>query len=190
MQTAQGLMNTTYRNTSGQLGDDFSVLYAQLPPFPEFSPPSPSTTPSYQTPTYSTPPTFSSGNGGGSQTSLPLSNIFNSSVGLASQLITAFGKNASQQITGSKTVQALVAPQTQQNPYGTGGLTVAQQQQLQAAQQAALAAQQAGLGASALNAGTGILDSLAKSFNVSTTALLLFGIGGALLLFRKPPTRR
>lgn len=185
---AIGLMNTTFRNADGQLGGTFDILYQQLPPFPQFTNPNP--TPAYQTPTYSTPPTFSNNAGDssfGAKTSLNLNTIFQGGLGLASQFVSAFGKRDTQQITGSSSVQALVAPQpsTGYNPQTTG-LSPAQLAQQQAA---LLAQQQAGAAKNLYGAGTGVLDSLASSFGISTTTLLLGGAVAVALYLRQPKKR-
>lgn len=189
MSIAIGVMNTTFRNVgSGQLGLDYSILGVKPPELTSSYFTSQNTRPAtttYQTPTFQPnyqTPTFQPV--GTNQSSLKLDNIFDSSVGLASQLITAFGRNPNQQITGSSSVQALVAPQQNFTPYGSAG------QQPTPQQYAAAQMQNGGVGASAVNTATGFLDGIAQSFGISTTVLMLLGVGGAYLLFRQPPSRR
>lgn len=187
MSTAIGVINPTFRNVrSGQLGGAFDILNVKPPElttsfFTSQTPkPANNATP-YQSgySGYSTP-TFQPAQQSGS--SLKLNNVFDTSAGLVSQIVSAFGRNQSQQITGSSNVQALVAPQPA-TPYGSAG----QQSPLQTQTQYP---QAGGVGASAVNTATGFLDGIAASFGISTTVLMLLGVGGAYLLFKSPPSRR
>lgn len=129
--------------------------------------------------------------GGGSYAPISTSNspgkfetIFNGALSIGSQIIGAFGKNQTTQVVANKgQVTAL------QTPYGSAG-TVNTQAQAEAAAAAAAAANNAGAGALAVNAGSSFFDGLAKSFGISTSTLMLLGIGGAYLLFRTPPKSR
>ena len=122
--------------------------------------------------------TYSPPSSGGT---LKADNIFNSSVGLLSQALSAFGRRESTQITGSGSVQAIIQPQSQPS-YGQAGLV--QQQPIQQYAQAG------GVGASAVNTATGFLDGIASSFGISTTTFMLLAAGGIYLLFKPAPSRR
>ena len=113
--------------------------------------------------------------------SLKLDNIFNSAVGLMSQLISAKSSNPNTQImnTGGQLV-----PIQQQTPtYGTAGQLTPQQQQ-------AYLQQTGGIGQSAVNTGAGFLDGLAASFGISTGTFMLLSGVGLYLLFRPSPRGR
>lgn len=107
--------------------------------------------------------------------------IFNGALSVGSQIIAAFGKNQTNQITSNKgQISAL------QTPYGTAGNvnTAQQQAQTQASQTSG------GVGSQAVSTGASFFDGLAASFGISTSTLMLLGIGGAYLLFRTPPKSR
>lgn len=106
--------------------------------------------------------------------------IFSSAIGLASQAIGAWGKNNTTQISANQgNVAALPTP------YGSAGTTTQQ-----AAINQAQLNQSGGVGASAVQTGASFFDGLAQSFGISTSTLMLLGIGGAYLLFRTPPKSR
>ncbi len=185
------VFNSTFRNVgrSGELGGMFDILTVKPPElttgfFTSQTPRTTSTT-SYQTSSVGTPTFQGSGSGG----TLKADNMFNSSVGLISQALSAWGRNPTQQITGSSTVQALIAP-APAGYNGSAGLPQSSPELIAYRAELARRQEEEGAGKTAYKAGTGILDSLAKSFNVSTTTLLLGGAAAALLLFKKPPTRR
>jgi hypothetical protein len=182
------MFNGLATRNPGQLGVDLNTLLSYQPPNlstsyftsqntrPATNPISNATPPAgYRTPPYVQP---TSGSGG---TSLRLNDVFGTSAGLASQLISAFGRRESTQITGSPNVQAIVSP-GQVTPYGQAGLLPPAQ--LQPFNPAA-----GGVGAGALSTATGFLDGIAQSFGISTTMLALFGAAGIYLLFRTPPRR-
>lgn len=125
--------------------------------------------------------------GGGSYA--PVSNspgkfetIFNGALSIGSQIIGAFGKNQTTQVVANKgQVTAL------QTPYGSAGNVNTQQQQIQQQQ---LQTNTGGVGANAVQTGASFFDGIAQSFGISTSTLMLLGIGGAYLLFRTPPKSR
>lgn len=193
MSTAIGVINPTFRNVGrGQLGTPLSELLNYTPPnlatnYFTSQNTRPATNTGYQTPTYQpSSQTFSQPSSG---TSLRLNNVFDSSVGLASQLISAFGRNPNQQITGSNSVQALVAPQ-QTAGYGTAGQKTAEQAAFAEQQRLAALRGTDGAGKKAVETATSFLDGIAESFGISTTTLAIGGAIGAYLLFKQPPKRR
>ena len=110
-------------------------------------------------------------------------NIFNSSVSLASQLISALGKNPNTQITNTG---GRVSPI--QTPYGSAGTVSNQQQKENQAQPPP--SKDDGAGKKGVDALSTAIEGLANSFGLSTTTFALVVAGGVYLLFKKPPTGR
>ena len=157
-------MNLTMMIASDQLGGGLDFLTQS--------------TPSYQFPTFTSSGTSSGG------TSLSLSNIFNTGASLASQIIASLGKRETTQIANVGGKVTTVQPA--QTPYGSAGQISAAQQQANAQTQAL---QTGGVGAQAVGVGAGLFDGIAQSFGISTSTLMLLGIGGFALYMMKSPRK-
>ncbi len=122
-------------------------------------------------------------------TSIKLNDILQNSVGLASQIISAFGRNPNQQIlTGSGSLVPITQQPQNQNSYGTGGQLSPPELAAHDAEQAEIARKK-GLGTGAVDTAKGFVEEIAKSFGISST-MLLVGVGVGWYLLQKEPKKR